>query len=338
MSAPLNVGIAYNAFEPAVPVDERRSEEAVCLVAADVHRTLKEAGLKTVVLPLRRSVFDFLRRVKSRNIDVLVNLCEAFYGKPEWEANVAAVFEMLGIPFTGSGFRTLALCQDKARAKAVLQARGLPVAPSRLVGSPGETVDLPFPLIVKPNMEDASLGIYPESVVRDAGSLERQVRRVVETYNQPALVEAFIEGREFNVAVLDNGHVRALPVSEIDFSGLPEDTPKICSYTAKWFVEDPLCIHTVPVCPAPISPELDVRLRDTAVAAFRAMDCLDYARIDFRMDGAGRIYILEVNPNPDTSLDAGYVRALGAEGIGYAEFWTGMIENALKRKNHDTPA
>lgn len=338
MNAPLNVGIAYNAFEPAVPVNERRSEEAVGQVAVDVYRTLKEAGLNATVFPLRRSVFSFMRRVKSRDIDVLINLCEAFYGKPEWEANVAAVFEMLGIPFTGSGFRTLALCQDKARAKAVLEAHGLPVAPSRLVCSPGEAVDLPFPLFVKPNMEDASLGIYPESVVRDEESLKQQVKRVVETYNQPALVEAYIEGREFNVAVLDNGRIHALPVSEIDFSGMPEDTPNICSYTAKWFVEDPLCIHTVPICPAPINAELAGRLRDTAVAAFKAMDCLDYARIDFRMDGAGRFYILEVNPNPDTSLDAGYARALGAEGIGYAEFWMGIIENALKRKNDDPSA
>ena len=336
MAAPLNVGIAYNAFEPDVPVNERRSEEAVGEVAVDVYKTLREAGFNATIFPLRRSVFSFMRRVKSRNVDVLINLCEAFFGKPEWEANVAAVFEMLGIPFTGSGFRTLALCQDKARSKAVLQAHGLPVAPSRLVGSPDEPVDLPFPLFVKPNMEDASLGIYPESVVRDAESLKLQVKRIVETYNQPALVETYIEGREFNVAVLDNGRVHALPVSEIDFSGMPEDTPNICSYTAKWFVDDPLCIHTVPVCPAPVSPELDARLRDTAVAAFRAMDCLDYARIDFRMDGTGRIYVLEVNPNPDTSLDAGYVRALGAAGISYIEFWTGMIENALKRKTHDS--
>lgn len=326
------VGVAFNTYEPFIYRPEKVSEDSVARVAEVVCETLCQAGIEATLVPLQRSMLTFLRRLRELDVEVVVNLCEGFFGNPQWEANVAAVMEMLQIPFTGNGSRTLALCQDKHQAKAILGSFNLPVAPSQLITSAEEMVDQKFPVIVKPNSEDASVGVHPESVVHDQEALAARVEKIIRTYNQPAIVEEYIDGREFNVAVLEDGEPRALPVSEIDFSNMPESYPHICSYEAKWFPDHILYKSTPPVCPAQINKELSSKLQEMAVNAFKVMGCRDYARVDFRMNQQGEIFILEVNPNPDISLDAGYARALMAAGIDYAEFWKLMINNARKRK------
>ena len=334
MTRNLLVGIAFNAYEPpsARGKEERMSEESVEQMAFEVLESVTELGYSAVVLPLQRSFLRFLDRMKKLNFDVLINLCEGFRGRPQLEANVAAALELLDAPFTGNSSRTLALCQDKYKTKAILNAHGLPTAKARLMTAAEEINDLRFPLFVKPNAEDASLGIHADSVVADQESLLRQVDRLLRTYQQPVLVEEFIDGREFNVAVFDNHELQALPVSEIDFSGMPASAPRICSYEAKWFEDHEFYSHTVPVCPAKIGEETRAKLQATALAAFRATNCRDYARVDFRMDREGNAAILEVNPNPDISLNAGYARALKAFGLDYKMFWHQLIENALQRK------
>jgi D-alanine-D-alanine ligase len=333
MGKNLLVGIAFNAYEP---VDgrskERMSEESVEQMALEALDAVTELGYSAVILPLQRSFMRFLHRMKKLNFDVLINLCEGFRGRPQLEANVAAVLELLEIPFTGNTSQTLALCQDKFKTKAILSSHGLPTANARLVVAPAPILDLEFPVIVKPNSEDASLGIHSNSVVHDQEGLVRQIKRMLELYQQPILVEEFIDGREFNVAVLDNHKPQALPVSEIDFSQMPEETPCICSYEAKWFEDHVLYNSTPPVCPAKINDDLRAKLQALAVEAFQVTGCRDYARVDFRMDKKSHISILEVNPNPDISLNAGYVRALRASGIDYKTFWHQMIQNAVIRK------
>ena len=251
---------------------------------------------------------------------------------------MAATLELMHLTFTGNKSRTLAVCQDKHMAKAILSSYNLPTSPSQLLSSKDQVLEVRFPVIIKPNAEDASLGIGPNSVVSDPERLAVQVKRVLDLYKQPALVEEYIEGREFNVAVMENKTVQALPVSEIDFSQVPESMPHICSYEAKWLKDHVMYQTTPPVCPAPIDDALKEKLQQLAVDAFRALGCRDYARVDFRMDEAGNIYILEINPNPDISLDAGYARALNAAGIEYSRFWKYMIDNALQRKkSHGSP-
>jgi len=338
MTAAPSIAIVFNAYEPRpTATGERLSEESVADMAEQAQGAVRSLGLGTTLIPLQRSLLNFLSRVKELNPDALVNLCEGYYGRPQWESNVAGIFELLGLTFTGNAAKTLALCQDKFKAKAVLKVAGLPTAPAQLMMTGEEPLELRFPLIVKPNAEDASLGVYPESVVRDEESLRRQVRRCIDNYKQPVLVEAFIDGREFNVSVMENGEAKALPVSEIDFSAMPKDTPHILGYDAKWFEDHPLYQKTPPVCPAPIDDELRTRLQGLAETAFRTMGCRDYARVDFRMDAKGRPFILEVNPNPDISTNAGYARALKAAGIEYAAFWGVMVDNALKRRVVNDP-
>jgi D-alanine-D-alanine ligase len=327
------VGIAFNAYDPltANKVD-RASEESVETTAKEVLTAVTELGYSAFIIPLQKSFMHFMQRLKTLNADVLINLCEAFHGRPQLEANVAAALELLGIPFTGNDSRTLALCLNKFKTKAVLKSSGLPTAAAALVDSPDQKIDISFPLIVKPNTEDASLGIHPDSVVRDEEGLRRQLHRVQDVFAEPALVEAFIEGREFNVAVMDMEKPVALPVSEIDFTGLPEGQPTICSYAAKWLPDDVLFQSTPPICPAKIDDALRTKLQEIAVNAFLACECRDYARVDFRVDKKGRPFILEVNPNPDISLNAGYARALQAAGVEYKAFWKQMIEKAMRRR------
>jgi D-alanine-D-alanine ligase len=327
------VGIAYSHFNPALSTtNDGQSEATVAEVADSVHAALSDDGYNATILPLRESLMSLVRRIKELKVDVLINLCEEFRSRPQFESNVAAMFEAFGIPFTGCSSKALAICQDKFKAKAILNAFGLPTARGRLVTSTDQKIDVPFPAIVKPNQEDASLGIYQDSVVYDQASLQERVGKIIGVYKQPALVEEFIQGREFNVAVLETDKLKALPVSEIDFSAMPESAPHICSYEAKWFEDHVLYTTTPAVCPAPIDETLRDKLHQHALAAFQAMGCRDYARVDFRMGSDGRLAILEVNPNPDASLDAGYCRALGVAGIGYAQFWGLMIENAFRRK------
>jgi D-alanine-D-alanine ligase len=268
-------------------------------------------------------------------VDLVVNLCESYRGIPQLEPHVAALFELLALPFTGNTHKTLALCQDKHRAKAVLAGFGLAAPRGRLAVSADFECDLSFPVISKPNCEDASLGIHADAVSRDRESLRRRIESLLETYQQPALVEEYIPGREFNVAVLDLEKPRALPVSEIVFQSAFEADIRICSYEAKWLEDHALYRATPPVCPAEIPEALRERLQDTAVAAFRALECRDYARVDFRLHPGGVLYILEVNPNPDISPDAGYSRALSAAGIAYGDFWLQMINKALMRRPLD---
>lgn len=334
-----NIAIVFNAYEPRpTATGERLSEESVAEMAQQAYDAVRTLGIGATLVPLQRSLLNFLGRVRELSPDALVNLCEGYYGRPQWESNVAGIFELMGLTFTGNAAKTLAFCQDKFKAKAVLRAAGLPTAPAQLMLTGEEPLELRFPLIVKPNAEDASLGIYPDSVVRDEEALRKQVRRCLDNYKQPVLVEAFIDGREFNVSVMENGAVTPLPVSEIDFSAMPKDTPRILGYEAKWFEDNPLYQKTPPVCPAPIDDELRAKLHGLAAAAFRTMGCRDYARVDFRMDAKGRPFILEVNPNPDISANAGYARALKAAGIAYSAFWGGMIQNALARRVVNDPA
>lgn len=334
MKKEIHLGIAYNVYFPELDIGFHPSEELVEEMAQQVYEALSSVGYSVTMIPLEKSLFDFFERIKEEKIDVLINLCEAYLNQSKFEANIAAIYEMLNLPFTGNDSRALALCQDKFKTKAILKAFGLPTPRGELVSSPNKQLNLRFPVIVKPSCEDASIGIGSDSVVFGEESLETKIDEILKKYQQPALVEEYIEGREFNVALLEREGrgVRALPVSEIDFSSLPENTPRICCYEAKWYEDHELYQATPPVCPARISDRLRRKVQALAVAAFRALGCRDYGRVDMRMSHQGQLYILEVNPNPDISLNAGYARALKAAGLAYHEFWETMINNAVERK------
>jgi D-alanine-D-alanine ligase len=189
-----------------------------------------------------------------------------------------------------------------------------------------------FPLIVKPIHEDASLGIHQEAVVWDPTQLERQINYISGRYDQPALVESFVEGRELNVSLVGDGELRVLPISEIDFSDMPPDVPRICSYRAKWVLDSPEYQGTKPVCPALLPPAVEERVKGIALEAFSLVGCRDYGRVDIRLDKADVPYVLEVNPNPAISMNEGLARSVATSGMSYGDFIAEIVGYAYRRK------
>jgi D-alanine-D-alanine ligase len=197
---------------------------------------------------------------------------------------------------------------------------------------PHDTCDLPFPLIAKPVREDGSVGIVRTSVVHDVEQLARAVQAVVTTLRQPCLVEQFIEGREFNVALLGHPTPRVLPLSEIDFSALPPDAPHIVSYDAKWKSGSEDDLGTNPVLHPLLPSGVAARVRRVAADAFRAVGVRDYGRVDVRLAASGIPYVVDVNPNCDLSPNAGLARAAGAVGIDFGSLVALLVRYALRRR------
>jgi D-alanine-D-alanine ligase len=252
--------------------------------------------------------------------ELIFNCCESFAGRAALEMNVAALFELFGIPCTGSSALTLGLTLNKALTKDVLSAHGIQT-PAHVVVGPGQDPAaahrLGFPLIVKPVAEDASIGIDDAAVVNDAVALAERVRFVWREFGQAALVEEFIAGREFNVSVLATSPTEfvALPIGEISFAGLAEGRPQIFGYEAKWDAGSASYKGTVPRCPATIDEGTADRIRRVALAAARAVGLRDYGRIDLRLRHDDQaLFVLEVNANPDLNDDAGFLRAARASG------------------------
>jgi D-alanine-D-alanine ligase len=260
------------------------------------------------------------------------NLFEGFDGMSETESQVASMLEELGIPFTGNPPPALSLGLDKARAKQILQSGGIRT-PRYQVLRPDDInlFDLNFPCIVKPAREDASHGLSEESVVNDLEQLRIQVQRVSQAFRGDALVEEFLEGREFNATVIGNGHPIVLPIAEMVYY-LPPDLPKLLTFAAKWYKETPYYKGTKARCPANINDETIELISHTAATAFTLIGCRGYARVDMRFDDEGIPNVLEVNPNPDITPGYGVARQARAAGMTYDQFIEQILTMALENQ------
>ncbi|MFZ0389996.1 MAG: D-alanine--D-alanine ligase [Calditrichia bacterium] len=331
----LKVLIAYNEpFRNDGDHLEFISQAAVREEAEGVYNALQNLGLPASFLP----VSDFessISRVRAFSPDVIFNLCEGYRGDAHLEMHMAALWEMLGIPYTGNPPLTLGLAQNKILTKQLLQANHIPTPDYEVFTAiPGNT-SLDFPLIAKPAMEDASVGITQNSVINNPDELQQSVGELLAIYKQPVLVEKFIGGREFNISIFGNNPPQVLPISEINFQDLEAHQHAITSYEAKWLPEHPLFQKTPPVCPAPVSGQLKQRLEETALRVYQIIGGRDYGRVDLRTDQSGGIFVLEYNPNPDICPDAGYSRALAAADIKYQDFVLKIIRDAKQRMNND---
>jgi D-alanine-D-alanine ligase len=256
---------------------------------------------------------------------VVFNLLEGLGNRADLEPEAAASLERLGYRHTGSPPNAMALCLDKARTKKLMESCGIPTPGFQVCDDGDAALSVPLPAIVKPVAEDASLGIDDDAVVTTEDELRRRVEYVVRAYREPALVEEFVEGREFNVALWGNGRPECLPLAEIDYSGIGDPLRRICSYAAKWDPERDEYYLTPVVCPAQVDAGLASRIRAIAVAAYEAAGCRGYARVDMRVRGR-QPYVLEINPNPDISPDAGFPRAALVGGYPYPQ----MVERILR--------
>lgn len=332
----LDVLVLFN--EPALPPsDPDYASEAGVLESVEAVSAALSPRHRVRRLPV--SNVDQLMRELSQTAkpDVVVNLFEGFAGVGRGEAVVTGLIELLGWPLTGSRGQALDLVRDKAQTKWLLAGAGLPTAPFELIGPRDrpEARRLQALLargaaIVKPAHEDASLGIGPNSVVEDVQSLLEQIEAVRSRFGA-VLVEQFIAGREFNVALLALPEPRLLPLAEIQFDAAAPPRERLVTYEAKWAAGSAADLATAPLCPAQVAPALAERIGQVAQAAFAVTGCRDYARVDMRVDAGENVFILEVNGNPDLGPSAGFARALRAAGIEYGQFVERLVQNAVGR-------
>lgn len=335
MPAP-RVLVLYN--EPTLPADhpDADSEHDVLYTADTVARILQQAGLTVARLGATDDPQALLAGLTANAPDAVFNLYEGMAKWGNTEAFVSGLLELLRLPFTGSPTQPLMLCRSKPLTKKLLAGAGLPTAPFFVVeDGPVPTCPLKWPVIVKPGTEDASVGIDQASVATNQKQLVDRVEYVRATYGPSVLVERFVRGREFNVAVVErDGVPTTLPFSEILFVP-PDDTPDlwpIVSFDAKWRPGTRDFIATPAKNPAEnVSPELHAAIAGLAKKAYQLVGCRDYARVDFRVDEDGTPFVLEVNPNPCISPLAGLAAGLETAKVPYPEFIVGLVKAALAR-------
>lgn len=333
------VTILYN--EPTLPPDhpDADSEHDVLDTVDCVSKILLDAGLPFARLGVGTDPAAIIAGLRAQAPDVVFN---AYEGTAEWgesETYVAGLLELLRIPFTGSSVQPILVAKSKTLTKQLLQTAGLPTAQFlRLDALPVPECPLPFPVIVKPALQDASVGIDQNAVVTTQAGLESRVAHVLKTYGPPVLVEQFVRGREFHISVWNRGpDTITLPFTEIVFLEQEGDDAiwPIVSFDAKWKPES-RDYKATPVKnpPDPIDPAVEKKLSDVCIRASELVGYRDYARVDVRLTADGEPYILEVNPNPCINPLAGVAAALTTAGIPYAEFILGLVKSALRRGPH----
>jgi len=327
------------------PVD--MSEYGVLDEMKAVQRALKPSGHDVGIVPVAIDIYKLIDKLSNDPPDLIFNLCESVDGDPTQEMNIAALFEILKVPYTGSRALTLGIALNKPRVKEILNYYNIPTAShficdnsSKFKDNGFEKVKNNFPLIVKPSREDASIGIDNNSIVHSETELKQRIQYVLDVHKQPALVEEFIDGREINVSVVGNfksslDDLIVFPISEIDFTELPDDLPKIVSYNSKWMYKTIEFKGTKAVCPAKnLSSELEEKISRTAKTVYKIIGASDYARVDFRVRD-NIPYVLELNPNPDIASDVdedtGFTRSGKAYGWTYEELIQNIIGFASER-------
>jgi D-alanine-D-alanine ligase len=272
---------------------------------------------------------SFPARLALLRPDFVFNIAEGLYG-PNRESHVPAICEFLGVPCHASDPLTLSLALHKARGKEILEHRGVPTAPFVLARSPDDArhVTLPFPLFVKPAFEGSGKGVTVKSLCRNRSQLVRQVSHLLATYAEPV--------QEFTVAILGNGHeARCLPIIGMRFDMLPRGAPPIYGYEAKWIWDTPSKPLEIYDCPASIPDSLAEEVRAAALAAYHALECRDWCRVDIRCDATGRPLVVELNPLPGVLPDprdhSCFPKAAAAAGMSYDDLIRTVADIAWRR-------
>jgi D-alanine-D-alanine ligase len=319
-----SIGIIYCTPKQTAPGREieKQAECEEIGIAKAVQAVLIEKGYRAELVDLQPEEIKKLHR-----FDWVFNLAETVYSYPLVDYEVARKLEEEGINFTGSGWKTMSTCADKAATKCMLLLNGIGT-PSFEVFQPGSPVVnfLRYPLFVKPVHEDGSYGITDESVVRNLSELKRQVEMIHRLYNQAALVEQFIDGRDITAPVIGNGdQAVVLPLLEIVYE--EQARSKFLTFNTKWVEATPEFQASIGQC-ASLPPAIEAKIKDVALRAYRLMGCRDYARVDFRLRGRNP-FVLEVNPNPCISPDTGFIKSAKAAGYEYADLVTKIVACAV---------
>ncbi len=326
--------VLYNLaekLEKGVPSD-LICEQEITIIVPLVVQLLNERGYKTESLKADFDLWENLKR-KRDDFDIVLNLAEAFGGGNTKETVVPAILEGLDIPFTGSDAHNMHFTLDKEKTKLVLDAYGIPGAQHQLFRDADEKLNdnMRFPLIVKPVREEASIGIYNDSVVQDEDALRRRVADSLKIYNQPVLVEKFIQGREVSVGVIGNNtDLHTFPPLEFLFEGAKSSLEEMRSYEYKWGGKKEKMVR------ANLSDVMIETLFSFSKVAFMTADCHDYARMDYRIDNNGNIYLLEINYNPGIGpnshgLNNTLTMMASFDGLSFEDLIEKIMHLALRR-------
>ena len=305
---------------------DQKDVAAVMANVTEIQGWLRRGGHDTSIIPVHLGDVAWLRRVQRH--DLIFNLCEGVNGYARYEDFAVAALELTRIPFTGCPSWPVTICHRKHIANTLLAAAGVPVPPFMLARGITPPAGLRYPVIVKPSGEDASVGIDAGAVCSTRKALRDRLARTLEQWNE-VLIQEYVAGREVNVGFVGR---ELLPISEISFDRMPEGTWPIVTYAAKWDTGCAEDIGTQPVCPAQLAPELSRRVTQAARQAWETLaGSQGYGRVDLRITEQGEVSVLEVNPNPDLSSDAGLARMAQARGWDYGDLILKVVEEAVQR-------
>lgn len=305
---------------------DQKDVAAVLANVNEIQAELRRGGHETCLIPVQLGDVGWLKRVQRH--DLIFNLCEGVNGYARYEDFAVAALELSRVPFTGCPAWPVTICHRKHIANTLLTAAGVPVPTFMLARGITPPAGLRYPVIVKPSGEDASVGIDSGAVCATRKALRDRLARTLEQWTE-VLVQEYVAGREVNVGFIGRDQ---LPISEISFARMPEGSWPIVTYAAKWNTGSVEDLGTEPVCPAELSPELHRRVTQAARLAWETLaGSHGYGRVDLRITESGEVYVLEVNPNPDLSSDAGLTRMARARGWSYGELVVRVVEEALQR-------
>jgi D-alanine-D-alanine ligase len=336
----LRVALIYNAYTDVQPDDKSDTGSLHYLrqMIRGLARGLRRLRHEVVVMPLAGDLSVLQRKLSRLQPDVVFNQYDDVVHGALYEMRVAAFIRMLGYPMTGSPALGLGLSRYKYMSLSLLRGAGLPIPPSTALVERLSDIDehkWTFPLIVHAAQEHAGIGLARDSVVENKTALKEKAREILRTYKQPALVQHFLKGREFNVGLLGGRKVQVLPLAEVDYSQLPRKIPPIMSYAAKWVETSVEYQRTDVICPARVDAEMAALISKTSVKAFRAVGGWGYGRVDIRLDEDGQPVILEVNCNPCLDSGMGLARSAEVAGIRYPQLLQAIIKAAFEGPPYD---
>ncbi len=331
----MKVGLTYNLKK--TPLNNELNDSYIEFDDEDTINAIKNALIKNghEVIPIEADN-NIFKKIKDTSPDIVFNIAEGIKGESR-ESHVPALLELLEIPYTGSGPLTLAIALNKAITNDILKYHNINTPRYQIFKKHNEKLSqlLTFPLIVKPIQEGSSKGIKNESLVKNEKDLMFQIKSVIDSYNQFAIVEEYIDGKEFTVSILGNDPPIILPLVEIDFNQLPVSANKIYSYEAKWLWDTPEKPIEMFKCPAELDMHTQKNISNIALQVFNILGCKDICRIDGRLNKKGQFYVLDVNPLPglipDPKAHSCFPESAIAANYTYDELINTILFCAIKR-------
>lgn len=335
MKKKLRVSVLMDAACILPEDPEFHTEQTSASTEFHVINALRQLGHNVSVLGVKDDVQTFVALLQEQEPDIVFNLTEEFRGNRMFDSNIAAVLEMLDIPFTGSGSIGLLLCRGKGLSKQLLSLRKIRV-PGFATLAPGRAVRVPkglkYPMVVKPVYGDGSDGIANASLVKDEDALKERVQKMHERWKQPAIVEEYIEGRELYVGVLGNQRLTVLPARELFFKNVRNDGdgPVLATYRAKWDAEYQKK-WGIEFADADLEPAIASRIERVCKKVYRVLQIHDYGRLDLRLTPENKIVIMEANANPDVAFGEELAESAAKAGMEYPQFISHILRSSLRR-------